>query len=40
MTGLPFETDRPSALSRRLGPSYWYGGPWAATVMTTITKTR
>lgn len=28
----------PAATSRRLGPDYWYGGPWAATTMITMTK--
>ncbi|PZS35251.1 MAG: SAM-dependent methyltransferase, partial [Pseudonocardiales bacterium] len=26
------------AQSRGLGPSYWYGGPWAATTLLNITK--
>jgi SAM-dependent methyltransferase len=29
----------PTAASRPLGPSYWYGGPWAATTMITMPKT-
>lgn len=28
----------PDAQSRGLGPSYWYGGPWAATTLLSITK--
>jgi cyclopropane fatty-acyl-phospholipid synthase-like methyltransferase len=28
-----------TATNRRLGPRYWYGGPWAATTMVTATKT-
>ena len=27
-----------AANSRPLGPSYWYGGPWAATTLVTCTK--
>jgi SAM-dependent methyltransferase len=27
-----------AAASRPLGPGYWYGGPWAATTMITMTK--
>jgi ubiquinone/menaquinone biosynthesis C-methylase UbiE len=27
-----------TATIRRLGPGYWYGGPWAATKMVTATK--
>lgn len=28
-----------AATGRRLGPSYWYGGPWAATRLVTAIKT-
>lgn len=28
----------PAAHRRSLGPNYWYGGPWAATILVTLTK--
>ena len=28
----------PTAVAQSLGPEYWYGGPWAATILITATK--
>jgi arsenite methyltransferase len=28
----------PTPVAQSLGPEYWYGGPWAATILITATK--